>query len=305
MWHAKRESGRISPTSTTLGRSFQAAASIRVRLMCNLSSKKVRLLIKCGFYTQLYGKPLLNRGRTKNWKIAHKPRLLYTVFTVILHAKSLALQMIGILTTPNTAHTHPPTHTPQFLCSRYVMWSPQTKPGGVFLARHCLPVPPRRLILLPFWPIIGRCLLRSKRQGKRKERERWHNISKEKPKLPTNIAQQDGHWTRWNHATTVAAGWWKTVGCHRWLLTDLRRWERMCFRRPGIFEHCVLQSWEGERKKCCQPCNSANERGEVVIEPASPSQLNCLRIWCSDHVHPPPQKKRRASLFLDSWSTTQ
>ena len=53
----------FSPTSTTQGRFFRAAASIRVQLMCNLSSEKVRLLssirvrllIKCGFYTRLYG----------------------------------------------------------------------------------------------------------------------------------------------------------------------------------------------------------------------------------------------------------
>ena len=46
--------GPFSPTST-LGRFFRAAASIWVRLMCNLSSESVRLLIKCGFYTRLYG----------------------------------------------------------------------------------------------------------------------------------------------------------------------------------------------------------------------------------------------------------
>ena len=45
----------FSPTWTTLGRFFRAAASIRVQLMCNLSSEKVRLLIKCGFCTRLYG----------------------------------------------------------------------------------------------------------------------------------------------------------------------------------------------------------------------------------------------------------
>ena len=38
IWHAKTVG--FSPTSTTLGHFFQAAASIRVRLMCNLSSEK-------------------------------------------------------------------------------------------------------------------------------------------------------------------------------------------------------------------------------------------------------------------------
>ena len=47
----------FSPTSTTIGRFFRAAASFRARLMCNLSLEKVRLLVKCGFYTQLYGTP--------------------------------------------------------------------------------------------------------------------------------------------------------------------------------------------------------------------------------------------------------
>ena len=45
----------FSSTLTTQDRFFRAAASIRVRLMCSLSSEKVRLLIKCGFYTRLYG----------------------------------------------------------------------------------------------------------------------------------------------------------------------------------------------------------------------------------------------------------
>ena len=40
---------RFSLTSTTLGRLLRAAASIRARLMCNLSSEKVRLLFKCSF----------------------------------------------------------------------------------------------------------------------------------------------------------------------------------------------------------------------------------------------------------------
>ena len=44
-----RKAGGVSPTSTTLGRFFSAAASIRVRLMCNLSSEKLRLLFECGF----------------------------------------------------------------------------------------------------------------------------------------------------------------------------------------------------------------------------------------------------------------
>ena len=37
----------FSPTSTTLRRCFRAAASIRVQLLCNLSSEKV--LFECGF----------------------------------------------------------------------------------------------------------------------------------------------------------------------------------------------------------------------------------------------------------------
>ena len=44
-----RKGAGFSPTSMTLGRFFQAAASIRVRLMCNLSSEKVWLLFECGF----------------------------------------------------------------------------------------------------------------------------------------------------------------------------------------------------------------------------------------------------------------
>ena len=50
-----RKAVGFSSTSTILGRFFQAAASVRVRLMCNLSSEKVRLLIKRGFYSRLYG----------------------------------------------------------------------------------------------------------------------------------------------------------------------------------------------------------------------------------------------------------
>ena len=49
----------FNPTWAILGRHFQAA-SIWVRLMCNLSLKKMwllwaRLQIKCGVYTRLYG----------------------------------------------------------------------------------------------------------------------------------------------------------------------------------------------------------------------------------------------------------
>ena len=44
-----RKAVRFSPTSTTPGRFFQTAASIRVWLMCNLSSEKVWLLFECGF----------------------------------------------------------------------------------------------------------------------------------------------------------------------------------------------------------------------------------------------------------------
>ena len=61
-----RKAVRFSHTSTTPGRFCQAAASIRVRLMCNLSSEKVWLLFECGFYTRLYDRclrkanPLIN-----------------------------------------------------------------------------------------------------------------------------------------------------------------------------------------------------------------------------------------------------
>ena len=41
----------VSPTLTTLGRLFRAAAFIQMRLMRNL--EKVQLLFECGFYTQL------------------------------------------------------------------------------------------------------------------------------------------------------------------------------------------------------------------------------------------------------------
>ena len=50
-----RKAVEFSPTSATPGRFFRAVASIRVRLMCNLSLKKMRLLFECGFYTRLYG----------------------------------------------------------------------------------------------------------------------------------------------------------------------------------------------------------------------------------------------------------
>ena len=44
-----RKVAGFSPTSTTQGRFFRAAASIRLRFMCNLSSEKVRLLFECSF----------------------------------------------------------------------------------------------------------------------------------------------------------------------------------------------------------------------------------------------------------------
>ena len=40
----KRKAAGFSPKSTTPGHFFRAAASIRVQLMCNLSSEKMRLL---------------------------------------------------------------------------------------------------------------------------------------------------------------------------------------------------------------------------------------------------------------------
>ena len=54
-----RKAVGFSSTSTTC-RFLRAAASIRVRLMCNLSSEKVRFLFECGFKytcrsTRLYG----------------------------------------------------------------------------------------------------------------------------------------------------------------------------------------------------------------------------------------------------------
>ena len=73
----------FSPTSTTIGRFFQAAASIRVRLMCNLRPEKVRLLfwvqllikIKCAFYTWLYGIWVTSREKGPN-AIIFKNKLL-------------------------------------------------------------------------------------------------------------------------------------------------------------------------------------------------------------------------------------
>ena len=45
-----RKTVGFGATSTTPGHFFfRAAASIRVRLMCNLSSEKVWLLFECGF----------------------------------------------------------------------------------------------------------------------------------------------------------------------------------------------------------------------------------------------------------------
>ena len=56
-----RKAVGFSPKSTTLDSVFQATVSIRVRLIRQLelgesaASIRVRLLIKCGFYTRLYG----------------------------------------------------------------------------------------------------------------------------------------------------------------------------------------------------------------------------------------------------------
>ena len=67
-----RKAVGFSPTSRTLGRFFRAAAFMRVWLMCNLSSEKLRLLIKCGFYTRLTVHkfpPKISTINTKNyWK---------------------------------------------------------------------------------------------------------------------------------------------------------------------------------------------------------------------------------------------
>ena len=49
------KAAEFRPIRTILGNHFQATASVGVRLMRNLSLEKVRLLIKCGFYTRLYG----------------------------------------------------------------------------------------------------------------------------------------------------------------------------------------------------------------------------------------------------------
>ena len=50
-----RKVARFSPPSMTLSGLLRAVANIRARLVCNLSLEKVHLLIKCGFYTRLYG----------------------------------------------------------------------------------------------------------------------------------------------------------------------------------------------------------------------------------------------------------
>ena len=59
------------PTSTTPGPFLQAAASVRVRLMCSLSSKKMRLLFECGFqcgfYTRLYGSRCFSCFSCNHW----------------------------------------------------------------------------------------------------------------------------------------------------------------------------------------------------------------------------------------------
>ena len=58
-----RKTRGFSPTSTTLGRFFSSCGFYTSGLMCNLSSEKVRLLIKCGFNTRLYAMPRHNNKR--------------------------------------------------------------------------------------------------------------------------------------------------------------------------------------------------------------------------------------------------
>ena len=80
-----RKAVGFSSISTILGHFFQTAASIRVRLMCNLSSESVasirgRLLIKCGFYTRLYG---ISQKSNRPWS----PSYIYSFFCLFVSFK--------------------------------------------------------------------------------------------------------------------------------------------------------------------------------------------------------------------------
>ena len=102
-----RKAVGFSPTSMTLGRFFQAAASVQVRFMCNLRSEKVRLLfigvrllIKCDFYTRLYG-------------IRIGPCVMWLTLTPRYTRKST--RVVCCLNTPNQAGQSLPTLTAPFV----------------------------------------------------------------------------------------------------------------------------------------------------------------------------------------------